>query len=170
MPAELADTLVSTEADRLLQAEALVRGFCGWHIAPSRTETLTVARPRSYTIGLPSLHVTAVASVTSDGTALLTTDYAWSEAGVLTGITDWWRGDSVVVAFTHGYPLPPAEVTAIVQAVAQRAVQNPGSLTRQQIGPFSDTYSTTGQGEVANMALLASEKATLRRYRIPVVG
>jgi hypothetical protein len=122
-------------------------------------------------LALPSLHVTAVTSVTSDGTTLmLTDDYTWSEAGILTGVSSWWSGASVVVVFTHGYSDPPPEVTAIVQAVAQRAIQNPGSLTRATKGPFTDVYSTTSQGEVATLALLDAEKATLRRYRIPTVG
>ena len=168
---ELAATLTATEADRLLQAEALVRGFCGWHIAPSRTETVTLPGSRGGLLMLPSLHVTAVASIVSDSDPALTADdYDWSEAGVLTARTAPWSGRVVAVAFTHGYDTPPAEVTAIVQAVAQRAVDNPSSITRRTVGPFTDAFSTTAPGQVATLALLDSEKETLRRYRIPATS
>src|SRR5690348_6332029 len=127
MTAELAASLTATEADRLLQAEALVRAFCGWHIAPSRTEVVTLAGTGGRTLTLPSLHVTAVASVTSDSDPALTTDdYDWSPAGVLTARTYPWSGRAIAVSLTHGYDTPPAEVTAVVQAVAQRALDNPG--------------------------------------------
>ena len=171
MPAELAIILTATEADRLEQAEALVRGFCGWHIAPSRTETAAAFRGKGgSTLLLPSLHVTAVSSVGDAGTELLAeTDYTWSTAGVITR-AGHWSHEVVEVTFTHGYPTPPPEVTAVVQAVAQRAVDNPSSLVRRQVGPFADTYSTTGSNQVATLALLDSEKETLRRYRIPTVA
>lgn len=168
--AELATTLTATEADRLEQAEALVRSFCGWHIAPSRTETVSVRGRGSKTLLLPSLHVTAIASVTDDGALLVDDeDYTWSDAGVITHESTFGTG-LVTVAFTHGHTTPPAEVEAIVQAVAQRAVDNPGSLVRTQSGPFSDTYSTTGTNQVASLALLDSEKEALRRYRVPGVA
>jgi hypothetical protein len=170
MPLELASGLAATEADRLLQAEALVRAFCGWHIAPSRTETVTRKGTDAPTLVLPSLKVTAVSSVTDDGNALtVTDDYTWSPAGVLTHVDRWSTGD-VVVAFTHGYATPPAEVTAIVQAVAQRAVNNPGSLIRVQAGPFADTYSQTGSNQSLPIALLDAEKDALAHYTIHSVA
>lgn len=170
MAHELATTLTTSETDRLEQAEALVRSFCGWHIAPSRTETVVVRGKGTATLLLPSMYVTAVASVTIDGVALtLDDEYIWSQAGVLTHAGHWGT-DEVSVAMTHGYAAPPAEVTAIVQAVGQRAVDNPGSHVRTQVGPFSNTYSTTGSNQVATLALLDSEKDALRRYRIPGVG
>lgn len=171
MPTELAAFLTAGEGERLAQAEALVRGFCGWHIAPSRTETVSVRGRGLATLLLPSMRVTAVSSVTVDGLALTAEDdFTWSAAGVLTHAGRWINGKVVSVAMTHGYSTPPAEVTGVVQAVAQRAVDNPGSLVRTQKGPFSDTYSTTGSNQVGTLALLDSEKDALRRYRIPAVG
>lgn len=170
MPAELATTLAPTEADRLMQAEALVRNFCGWHIAPERTETVTLRGNRGTALMLPSLLVTAISSV-ADGETDLTVedDYTWSPAGVLTR-GGYWSTDVVTVEMTHGYEDPPAEVTAVVQAVAQRAVNNPSSLVRTQDGPFADTFSQTGFNQSLPIALLDAEKDVLRRYRIPAVG
>lgn len=170
MPAELAVTLTATEDERLEQAEALVRGFCGWHIAASRTETIQIRGTGRATLLLPSLYVTAVASVTDDGTLLVhDEDYTWSEAGVITRAAAFGT-ELVSVTFTHGYAVPPPEVTGIVQAVAQRAIDNPGSRPRVGDGPFSDTFSQAGFNQAPALGLLDSEKETLRRYRIPSLG
>jgi hypothetical protein len=168
VPAELATTLTATEAERLLQAEALVRAYCGWHIAPSRADVEETLRgDGGAPLLLRSLYVTAVASVVDDGTTLaLTDDYIWSQNGVIRRAGYWGTGD-VVVTYTHGYDEPPAEVTAIVQAVAQRAVNNPGSSVRRQVGQVSDTYSQTGFNQSIPLALLDAEKAILDHYRIP---
>lgn len=168
MPAELATTLTVTEAERLLQAEALVRSYCGWHIAPSRADAVETLRGYGgQPLLLRSLHVTAVTSVVDGGTTLaLTDDYVWNANGVIMRVGYWGTGD-VVVTYTHGYDEPPADVTAIVQSVAQRAVNNPGSLVRKQVGPFGDTYSQTGFNQSLPIALLDAEKEILDHYRIP---
>lgn len=168
--AELADTLTATEDERLDQAEALVRSFCGWHVAPPRTETLEIRGRGRALLALPSLHVTAVTSITDDGTLLTDDeDYVWSEAGVITHQSAF-GSELVEIVFTHGYVTPPGEVTAIVQAVAQRAIDNPGSKPRVQDGPFADTFSQSGFNQAPALVLLDSEKETLRRYRIPSVA
>lgn len=172
--AELATSLTATEAERLDQAEALVRGFCRWHIAPSREEqTLTVRTRGQRDIFLPSLYVTAIDSVTEDGADLIATDYEWIAPSSILRRSDgalWGLDAEVVVTFTHGYADVPAEVTAVVQAVAQRAIQNPGSVLREQAGPFGASWSLTGPNQSGSLALLDSEKDALRPYRIPVVA
>lgn len=166
---ELAYTLEATDLDRLEQAEALVRAFCGWHIAPSREETVVIRATGGRILMLPSMYVTEVASVTNDATLLaFDDDYIWSTAGVVaTG--GCWGYELVTVEMTHGYDEPPAEVTAIVQAIAQRAVSNPGGVpTSKGIGPFSESYGSLATGTA--LSLFESEKEVLRRYRIPVVA
>lgn len=171
MPLELASGLASTEADRLLQAEALVRSYCGWHIAPSRADVVETLRGTgSAPLLLQSLYVTAVSSIVDDGTALaLTDDYLWNPNGTILRVGYWSTGD-VVVTYTHGYDEPPADITAVVQAVAQRAVDNPGSSVRRQVGQVSDTYSQTGFNQALPMALLDAEKEILDKYRIAGVS
>lgn len=168
MALELASGLASTEADRLLQAEALVRSYCGWHIAPSREETVVLHSWGGSFLALPSLYVTAVDTVTEAGTALaLDEGYAWLTPSSTLSRYSWGYDADVEVTFTHGYTAPPPEVTAIVQAIAQRALANPGSLVRTQDGPFSDTFSQTGFNQSLPLALLDAEKDVLARYRIP---
>ena len=140
---ELATELTPTEEDRLLQAEAAVRDYCGWHIAPSRTETVTFAAPVGRRLMLPSLYVTAVTSLEVDGIAqVLDTDYrvhrnGWIDRLPLDG---WWSADLIEVTFTHGYTDPPAAVTAAVQELAQNAIGSAGGLTRKTTGPFTEVY------------------------------
>lgn len=171
MALELASGLTSTEAERLLQAEALVRSYCRWHIAPSRAAVVvTLLGHGGRILLLGSLQVTAVASVTEDGIALTSDDYTWQANGVLTREGRWAYGKDVVVTFTHGYAAPPPEVSAIVQSIASRAIQNPGSLVRTQDGPFADTFSQTGFNQSLPMALLDAERAVLAPYRIAAVA
>lgn len=170
--AELASTLASTEEDRLTQAEALVRAYCGWHIAPSKeaTDTLTLS---GGVLLLPSLYVTAVSEVTEDGEALDPDLYSWTRDGRVYARRGWWatwwptRTRSLTVTYTHGYESPPPDVVAVVRAVAQRAVDNPNSLVRRQVGPFSATYSQTGFNQSLPLALLDGERVVLDHYRIP---
>ena len=168
MALELASGLASTEADRLLQAEALVRSWCGWHIAPERPdETVTVRASDARTLLLPTLHLTAVTSVTDDGVRVAGDAYDWTPAGVLLRSSGCWSSGPIVVTFAHGFAEAPADVSAVVQSVAQRAVQNPGSLVRKQVGPFADTYSQTGSNQSLPLALLDAEKDILGHYRLP---
>lgn len=164
---DLALDLAPTDDDRLLQAEGLVRSYCGWHIAPSRDEAVSLRGRGDQVLTLRSLYVTAVSSVTSDGTALAVDDeYLWSTAGVLTAASTWAADAVVEVVFTHGYDDAPPEVTGVVQAVAQRAVNNPGSLAQEATGPFNSRHAGTG----AALELLDAEKAILDRYRLPALA
>jgi len=165
---ELALSLANSEADRLDQAEAMVRGYCGWHIAPSRggsSETFDAIAGN--VLLLKSLHVTAVASVTENGTAVDPADYSWTEAGVLTRRCWSWATGPIVVTYTHGHPDVPSEVAGVVRAVAQRAFDNPGSRPRAQAGPFADSYSQVGFNQAPALALLDAEKEILDRYKLP---
>lgn len=175
--AELADDLVIDQDTRLDQAEGIVRRYCGWHIAPSRageTYTLPEASP---VILLPTLHLTAVtAAMGADDADLLTYGFTFSADGILRrgslapdGIAYWgaWWPAGTVVTFTHGYSTVPPDVTAVVQALAQRATDNPGSRTQITDGPFSESYSLTGTGEAVGLSLLMGDKATLDLYKLP---
>lgn len=165
---DLVTTLAASEADRLLQAEALVRAFCGWHISPSRTETVVVRGRGGNLLLLPSLHVTAIESITDGETTLVVDDnYFWTVGGVVTNLGSWGFED-ITIEMTHGYAADalPKEITAVAQAVAQRAMTNPGSLVQETAGPFSTRYAGSG----ATLELLGSEKEILRPYRIPGVA
>lgn len=164
MPAELAETLTATEEERLLQAEQTIRDFCGWHIAPSREETVTFAFPAGRRLMLPSLYVTEVSEVTVDGVPLvLDTDFQVHQNGWIDRLPygGWWSGDLIEITFTHGYEDVPASVTAAVQALAQRSTGSPSGAKRETSGPFTEEYES---------GLSEAERINLARYRIPAVA
>lgn len=146
------------------QATALVRAYCGWHVSPVATETITVDSDGGRVLLLPSLHVTGITSVTVDGVEQ--TDYSWSEAGYVTGCY-WPVGPrSVVVTLTHGFADVP-DVKSIILAIASRAQASPNGVIRAQAGQVSETYSQTSSNVAGGVSLMAHEMRILDLYRIP---
>jgi len=134
------------------------RAYCGWHIAPSITDTYTLDGPGSSILMLPSLKVTAVSSVTNDGTAV--TDPEWSEAGMVRGCWSCkFRG--VVVEMTHGYDVCPPEILGVLQEAASRGV---GGSAVSQVGQVR-MGGVSGVPGAASFML--DQKAVLDRYALP---
>lgn len=159
MPAELATSLTVTDDDLLMQAEQQVRDYCGWHIAPPRTEVLTLDGSSTSVMLLPTLHLTDLTAATEDGVDVDLTTLEWSEAGIVRRWCAWtskFRG--VTVNITHGYANVPADVAGVVRDIATRAKSNGGGLKAKSVGPFSETYATD---------LLSTERAILDRYKLP---
>lgn len=171
---ELASTRTPSEDDRLLQAEQAVRDYVGWHVAPQRQDTVLVPALRSVWV-LPTLKLVTLDKVLDPTGAELDLGlYTANGVGVLTRSPGYplWLGtyanpSTLAVTFTHGYDQPPATVTAVVQALATRALDNPYGYTRSQVGPFADFYSQTGQNQAAPLGLLDAERALLDPYRLP---
>lgn len=165
---ELANHTHPSDQDRLLQAQAVVRSYCGWHIAPLREDVeLTLDGTGTQVLLLPTMHLVEVASVTDDGNAVDLADIQWWANGVVFNATRWTceRG-AITINITHGYDPVPPDVQAVVQALATRAVANTQGLTSKTVGPFSETYAQPATGQV----LLDAERAVLSRYRLPTVA
>lgn len=158
---DLAEDLAPADADtRLEQAEGIVRDYCGWHIAPSQTDTVRLFNvPRTGPLLLPTLNLTAIVSVTDQGTLVDPSAYDFDPAGILMRVdgASWaWGYGPIVVEFTHGYDDAPPGVTRVVQSVA---AQLPNGLKSKAAGPFSESYF----GELSPL-----DRSSLARYRIPV--
>lgn len=151
---ELAFDLAPDETTRLMQAQDEVRGFCGWHIAPSRTETVRVEGGGGRLLLLPSLHVTDVASVVDENGSEVT-DFRWRRNGTLVGC--WSDCLDYDVTFTHGHPQAPMDVSAAVQAIGSGDVAL-GVVKSWNRGPFGESYSDSRESAV---------RATLDRYKLP---
>ena len=134
-----------------------VRAYCGWHIAPSVTEEVTLDGPGSGVLLLPSLKVTDVSAVTNDGTTV--TDPEWSEAGMVRG--SWsckFRG--VTVTMTHGYEECPSEIIGVLLEAADRGVGSSVSQVGQvRMGGVS--------GVPGAASFMLDQKAVLDRYKLP---
>jgi hypothetical protein len=148
-----------------MAAQALVTAYCGWHIAPSKTETLTLDGPGGQTLLLPSLYVTNLTEVTSEGTVFDINTYDWSEAGIIELRCGCFscRLRSVTVTLTHGYPNMPADVEAVIARVDDRGTSDSGAI--QSVGQVR--YATTSSGVGVGMALTDFDRAILDRYKLP---
>ncbi len=146
-------------------AEAEVRRFCGWHIAPN-VEALSVRCDvgEMGIIMLPSMQVTSVESVVVDGRTLDPEEYCWDPAGFISRrCASWPRDRHAVVSFTHGYASTPADVKSVVLELASRARSLP-ALPAKDIagGPFRVSLFQGSTG----LSLSEEHKRRLDSYRI----
>jgi hypothetical protein len=140
-----------------------VESYCGWHVAPSCEDTLTLDGDGSTVLLLPTLHVTDVASVVEDGVTLDPASYTWSERGVLRkyGRGRWICKDRAIeVTFTHGYAAMPDDLQAIVTDLGSR----PAGGGVVQVGQVR--MATARDGSPLGAGLTDAQKGTLNRYRL----
>lgn len=164
-----------TVAAVLTAASAVVRAYCGWHIYPKITEEITVNGSGSTVQGLPTLQVLDVTAVSSNGVVLDMAGIDWAPEGILEWRTSIYyspgyfvrKRRGVVVDLTHGFVVQPYDVTALVVAIAARALASPDGATREQTGQVSISYSQTSQNTAGGLVLLSHEQDQLRQYRIP---
>jgi hypothetical protein len=162
-----------TATPLLEAASALVRTYCGWHVAPVvAADALTVDGSGAAIQLLPTMRLTAVTSVSETTTgapvllSALADEYEWSEAGYLLKRGGYWtaRLRGVVAVVDHGYDAAP-DVTHVVLMMAARAGAGVAmaGVTQEVTGPFSVTYGADG------VHLAAHELRALARYRLPLV-
>jgi hypothetical protein len=153
-----------TEAEATQRAEATVRAYVGWHLAPERSETLTLDGPGSSVLLLPTLRVTAITSITEDGSAVDPGDYEWSSSGVVRRNGYWspsLRG--LEVSLTHGYAEMPLDVAGVIERLTTRVVEGAGVLA--QVGQVS--YAEGEDGLPVGGTLTSLDRAVLDRYKLP---
>jgi len=116
-----------------LAAEDQVRDYCGWHVAPPRTETLVLDGTGTAILLLPSVYVTAISSITEAGVAVGSGSYTWSEGGLVEKIWGvWtWKRRAIQVTLTHGYPVCPASIRREVARLAAASYANPAPLSEE---------------------------------------
>lgn len=157
-----------SEADALARAEAEVRAYCGWHIAPSRDETFALDGSDANVLMLPTLHMTDLLSLSvDDQTVEVSDDIEWSVAGYIRRGAAWTsRLRGVVVEITHGYDELPLDVTAVIERVSVRARElSESSQVLSQVGQVRYAVGVDG---LRNVPLLSeADRFVLDRYRIP---
>lgn len=136
---DLDDYRSGDDATLVRQAQGTVRRYCGWHIAPEVTETLTLNGSGSRSLWLPSLYVTDIGSITDCGTTVDADDYDWSANGYVQRRTGCWtfRARQIVVDLTHGYEEIPDELIGVAVSLAARRASSPAGYKRETTGPFS---------------------------------
>lgn len=158
---DLTDYRAGDDATLLRQAQGAIRRYCGWHIAPEVTETLTLDGRGGSHMWLPSLYVTDIVSVTNEGeTVDLVDDLDWSANGFLWLRGGYWteRPRQVVVELTHGYGEIPDELIGVAAAWANRMSTSP-AYKRETTGPFSV--------EAFDPGFLVPERDVLNEFKLP---
>ena len=145
-----------------LAACAAVRSYCGWHVAPSITETVTVDGAGGDFLLLPTLHLTALHSITSDGVGVV--DPEWSGAGMVRGPGWSRRLRGVVANITHGYDECPAEVLAVLSVMVEQGGSSPSGAERLTNGPF--TMQVSAAAQAGAVGLSGQHRGVLNKYRL----
>lgn len=158
-------------AQQLLDgASAAVVEYCGWHIAPSVTETVTADGSGTTIQSLPTMHLTAVNEVTEVETELDVSTLDWSTYGVLEKQDgSWWtpRRRGVAAEITHGFAETPGWLVTLICAVAGRAFLAAPGVVQEAAGGESVTYAQPVVGGGGAVLLLPAEKAMLDRIAVP---
>ena len=161
-------------AESLAAATQAVRNACGWHVGPPRVETdLRLDGSGSRIQRLPSLHVTAIATLNDNGVDLIPdVDFDWSENGVLERGRWSRKRRGITVTFTHGHALEDIpDVVNLVTVIAARAVASArsGGAVREQAGSNSIELAKIGGFISApiNATVLSHELILLEPYILP---
>ena len=176
-PAELAshlqqdvDTASATLALNI--ASGKIRDHCGWSITQESNVSFTLdGSDDAGALWLPSLLVTAVASVVEDGRTLAVgTEFDWTSYGKLIRVGRCWtrKPRSVITTITHGYATSPDTVKGVCLDLAGRRLDNPTTLRSYTVGSVSETYA--GSSTDLGPGLTDSEKEDLGGYTLALVA
>lgn len=149
---------------------AWVRSYTRLSITPVVGAALALTGTRGRRLVIGERPLTAVSSVSLDGTALAPTDYRWNRQGALYRDAGWGGEDrAVLVVCSYGFAQVPADLWAVVQTAATRLVVNPA-----QWKSLREAHASAGEagGSAERVAVAhgptgftASELAVLNRYR-----
>lgn len=138
---------------------ALVRSYTRLSVTPVVGATLTLTGTRGRRLVVGERPLTAVTSVTLDGTLLSSSDYRWTRSGALYRLAGWGDEDrEVVVVCSFGFAVVPADLGAVVQTASARLVANPAQWKRQE----EDGAALLAE---APSGFTVGELAVLNRYR-----
>jgi hypothetical protein len=166
VPSLLPQASADPSEDDLAAAEAVVRKYCGWHIAPVIIEDLVLDGSGTSSLFIKSLRLVNVTSAVVDGTVLDTSTLEWSEAGFLR-IPGAWPDKlrSVRLTIEHGFDEVP-DVASVVRSIAARAGASPAGVLREQAGAVSLTMSQVAPGVAGGVVLMDHERRMLDKYRV----
>lgn len=138
-----------------------IRLWCGWHVAPVLTETLTLDAEGSASLRIPTGRLITATGLKVDGAPVPDDVWDYSMAGMIRlrrGVfPDRFR--AVEVTITHGYERAPALAAVITRSVLS-ACASPMGATREQAGSISATWARAG------MTLSDTDRRELAAYRL----
>lgn len=147
-----------------------IRNQVGWSVTEETGVEVVLDGSGIDELLLPTLHLTAVTSVTENGATLGTADFLVYGRGslrrVVGGCAVAWtsRPKAVAVVFDHGYPVGsvPAVFKSVTLEAAGRMTDNPGAaLKSKTVGRVAITYADV------KTAVSAAADGRLDFYRLP---
>lgn len=166
IPSLLPAGSVSPAEQNLAAAEAVVRAYCGWHIAPVITEDMVLDGTGGRSLFIRSLRVVDITAAEVDGVVVDPATLEWSAAGFIRAPGIWVdKLRAVRMTVTHGFDAVP-DVAQIIRDIAARASASPGGVVREQIGARSVSLSMTAPGVSGGVVLMEHERRMLDRYRV----
>ncbi|GAA3301315.1 hypothetical protein [Streptomyces cinereospinus] len=148
-------------AATIAAAETIVRAALQQTIDAVAADSIGLAGNGRRIMNLPEMPVTAVISVTVDGTLLDADAWRVNRHGILTRRYGCWPLDADIgVVYDHGYPIVPAPVKQVCVQVAGRAWVNPRGMASESIGDWSGTWDKARAGD----ALTDYEMGLLQPY------
>ena len=150
-------TLTEAELDALV---ARVRAFCGWHIAPKRTEIITISSRGAAVIPLPTLRLVNVTAVRCwDGTAIVPLDSwdartGWSPLSCSINYPAGFPAGARIleVDMVHGFEDCPEDLLRVI------AVLSKPRIVQEALSGHSVTLANSGDAW--------GVESTLARYRL----
>lgn len=149
-------------------AHGAVRNYCGWHVAPVVTETITLDGSGGRTLLLPSKRVVSLLSVQSDGVDVTDAVSVSKRAGMIE-IDGVWscKLAGIEVEVEHGFSAEEVpDVAGLIVTLTKRARDAGRTIAAQAVGAANVRYITSSDGAVPGIPLLAQEKELLDRYRL----
>lgn len=166
VPSLLSTPSADPTTDDLAAAEAIVRKYCGWHVAPVIIEDLVLDGTGTGSLFIKSLRVVGIHSAEVDGTVLDPETLEWSEAGYVRTSGVWPdKLRAVKLTVEHGFDEVP-DVVSVIRSIAARASASPTGVVREQAGAVSIGFSMVAPGVSGGVVLMDHERRMLDKYRI----
>ncbi len=156
-------------------AVAVLRAACGWHIAPTRDETITLdVLPYQRIIRVPTLALVSVDEIrdmTADpdyGVAIDPTTYDVSlKHNKIRRHGYWPHGyGALQLDITHGYASVPADLLPVIAESATR-IRRDQTATSMGAGPYNVQFGVMTQPVLGSPLATSS---TLNRYLLEQPG
>lgn len=148
-------------------ASQAIRNYCGWHVSPSVQCT-------AYPVGgdvvakLPAGYVSAITSITEDGTTLTSDDYEWRRDGLIKRAypyrwSDKW--DGIVAVYQAGYDAGAvADLSEAVVAIAAGVLAVSAGVTSESADGVSISYAQSASSIAAGLTY--QQKEALSAYKV----
>lgn len=178
------DRLVATDPETIravAAALARVRTFCGWHVSPVQSNTVTLRGSGHEWMILPTLNIVSITSVTEidhDGNQTVidpaTIDVYSDELFAIYRHCHFNCRSKYVITFTHGFASAEDFRAAVLQLIDTASLSvgegGSGELSELQVDDVTMDWSGSGSrlaGAVANNPL---NESVLYQYRILAVA